>query len=719
MAGRPHAQPRVRWAVVAAVMAALLVLGRGACGDEGSAPDGAEGSGPADEAADAGAADVAATFADASDPPAADSDEELDPCAALQVPTPWGAYAGAGHRWTRILGPSPKDPPGPAAVVAPPAAVAAPDIALGPPPTCGTDAPPAAVVLPGDADWEQVDSALSAGAYLVFLDGTPPPEVQDDLLTRAARRTCRDGARSLLAFATTLDSLPASPALLVATLAADTDPAALLFADRWLRARGRRLLLRVETPPSPGLLAAHFVLGGGLWTDRPLAPDLEEVVAFARAHRDSLSLPAATVSLRPAPARGPADAALLQRAHVPFDLPPDDPEVADERLAPYVRRLEGPLTQDPSAFSVAPPVLEDGSVGFPERVATSLPASVLVERRKLPARNAVVHHLVNLGSAPVAGWLDAPAWVLGDGGRCRATWFDPAHPDGLPLPCAPRDEVIPLDLPAVTTWGFVVTEPLLAAPSGEPGPVTLRPEDSMEGSMSVQAEVPGWPGSVEEVTLFVPEAVVSGDQHEPVGEGLVMDYEVGEEGRFVRGEGANGRFALVVELRGGAGTVEVAMTVTNVGDEPLEDISALVCMESKPAGAFPREGHGRTWTAGPRGPVPLSAFPVDARDPLFRELRAPRYGLTMLESIDGRHVMGSVFEGSTVAGGNGGRTHLCLHSRPRFGDLAPGLAVTRRGRLYIRQGSAAELQASYEADPLGAPPAGDPLPDTHYRLPCR
>jgi len=492
--------------------------------------------------------------------------------------------------------------------------------------------------------------------------------------------------------------------------------------------RGAPVWPGVEHAPA---LATHLVLGGGLWLDGPGDGPADPVLALARAQRDLIGLPTGRVAVvadKKHEALVLAAIAQLEAAHIQFEVigpdPVDRPELRRSAFELIVRpedlpdpglvaRINRALPVDREAH---PPVL-------PAEVQSDLPPSVLIERHKLPARNALVHHLVNRGPGPVVGaTLSSTAWALGSAGQCRATWFTPASPEGTPLPCARgHQDTMELRLPPLTTWAIVLTEPDLPADEQETtgAPIRLRPEDPMPGSVSLQMDVPAWAPGIEEITLFLPERLEADDGTTALALENRPVYTMSEDDTHLVAVAGGPELELRVEAVGRADRVDVSLEVSNKGGEVLADVRALVCLESKPAGAFPREGQERMWAAGPDGPVRVGDMPEDHGSPTYREIDPPWYGLTMLESIDRRWVMGQVFEEGEIVGGNAGRTHLCVHSRPAFGDIAPGKTSRRRGRIFLRHDTAEGVQVSYEAAPLEPlPPRPAPIASP-YRRPCR
>jgi hypothetical protein len=656
-------------------------------------------------------------------------------------PTPIGPTEGRGSEWRRLLGPSPNDFPGPAALIGPAPASPnslGPDLQLGEPPPCEEHGVPAATVLPEGPKpvAARLDVALEAGAHLVLLEPTPNPLALTSLVLQQQRRTCETGELAHIGVSGALGASPPGAELVLFDAPPSGQLPALHLASRLLRGRGARAFVRsgsegpfVGLPGQPAALATHLVLGSGIWVDAEVHSP-PPLLAFARAHRDLFGLPTASVALLSVPGKEElllAAAGHLEAAHIQFEVIERDrrtgPESRSDAFLLVVQPSEFP---EPGLAGRVLRALENDADARPgslaPQVRTDLPPEVLIERRRLPHRNALAHHLVRRaprGSAPLVGaTLHVRPWVTGPMGACKATWLAPESPNGTPIECAIDEEgSAALDLPALRTWGIVLTEPDLPSvlPPPSTGAIRMRPEEPMPNSVSVQLDVPAWAAGVEEITLFVPERLEANGH--PLRLTGPPTFEVSEDATRIVATAAGPKASLRVELTGSEGVLDVSLRVTNQTPEPLEEVRALVCLESQPAGAFPREGHDRTWTPGPSGPVSLGSLPEDQGNPRFRDLEPPWYPLTMLESIDRRWVMAQVFEQSDVVGGNAGRTYLCIHSRPSFGAIAPGATVSRRGRLYLTRDTAEGIQARYQASPLEALPA-PPRPDP-YRVPCR
>lgn len=167
------------------------------------------------------------------------------------------------------------------------------------------------------------------------------------------------------------------------------------------------------------------------------------------------------------------------------------------------------------------------------------------------------------------------------------------------------------------------------------------------------------------------------------------------------------------DVRTGSNRVDLTLWVENRSDRPLKGVEALLCASSRGASPFPESGHGRTWVETSSGRQSLDELPVDGGDPLYLyrdDLAAPAI---MMESVDQSWVFAHAFDRSAAAGGNGSSNGVCLHSRPVFGDLAPGASAMLSGMLFL--GRAGDLQVPEGWSPSHPGPA---MAADTPRMPC-
>lgn len=501
----------------------------------------------------------------------------------------------------------------------------------------------------------------------------------------------------------------------------------------------------------------HLALGGALLVQgpEPLPPRVEAARSWLRTHPELVHRSSSSLQLYFDPQRpGGAELAALGRgldvAHVPWEVAVRPPgglapstlererlhnapllALSDVGLLPELRdampeqgrHLEVAVAATHScrpaleqAVASAPgqlvAVSGDGAL-HPEsqrfeaaRVETDLPTTVQIVRSVAPHRGVTVHHLLDGRVGPDGRATEVPPSTLvagarpglGDRATCRATWHLPAEQRSEQLPCEVLDDDrIEVRLPAFRAWAVLSSQ--------------LLPEDRGQrfGERAIRIQEPGptWPGTTVSLevpflsselltTLSLPEWLRAGGGELVAFETMQHTSEVAPDGsRAVLVSEAPGlRFER--ELQAGYDRVDLKITVTNLGPDPLPDVAGLICVATTGASPFPESGHGGTWILDGDQTLVLGDLPVDDGDPLYREETLPAVGervapLTILRSVDDRYSLGTGYEGSDVVGGNGARGGVCQHARPWFGDVAPGASVSRRGVVWITEDGPPEL----------------------------
>jgi len=343
--------------------------------------------------------------------------------------------------------------------------------------------------------------------------------------------------------------------------------------------------------------------------------------------------------------------------------------------------------------------------------ANNLPMGVTVVPSWTPEAGLIVHHLVDAGrisGRPAAGsetgfQIEMHYETAGDLAQCVAQWHLPATGEVHDLPCRTNSlgPSIHVELPAVDEfppWSVVATRLVIGDRVGALGKIQLDVSGSGEWrSDSVQFQIP----FLDEDQIFaitLPEWLEI--QHpdgrrehlDPAPWPAELTLDGGRAaGTLVRtGEQVKVTTDIVTTPR----EIGLTMTLENVGEQPIAEMVALLCATSKGASPFPESGHANTyvWTAG--GRERLEDRPADVGEALYPYRTDIVDPIVALESTDGRWVMATAFESSREAGGNGGGDGVCIHSRPRFGPLAPGQKQSRSGRIWI--GPAGDLRVPTE-----------------------
>ncbi len=353
--------------------------------------------------------------------------------------------------------------------------------------------------------------------------------------------------------------------------------------------------------------------------------------------------------------------------------------------------------------------------------ANNLPLGITIVPRWAPEAGLIVHHLVD------AGRLDGKAAPGSDGGfeieihyeragdlaECVATWHLPASGEEHDLPCRTHSlgPSIHLKLPAVEAfppWSVVTTKLVTPARPTNPGKIQLSVSGSGEWlSDSVPFEIPVLAPD-QRFAVTMPEWLevlddAGGREHiDPAPWPAELTLEGNRTAATLtrRGDGLTVATSMVTSKR----RIDLEMTVTNTSDAELAEVVALLCASSKGATPFPESGHANTYVWTPDGRERLEDRPVDEGEALYHYRRDIADPVTALESVDGAWTMATAFESSAGAGGNAGGGGVCIHSRPRFGPLAPGKSQTRRGFIFVGPGGELTVPTEWAVE---APPRGE------------
>ncbi len=172
-----------------------------------------------------------------------------------------------------------------------------------------------------------------------------------------------------------------------------------------------------------------------------------------------------------------------------------------------------------------------------------------------------------------------------------------------------------------------------------------------------------------------------------------------------------GKARMRVTLVPGRDHVDFTIALRNLSGEPFTGVFSNTCFNPHASPYFEDPERVRTfvWTDG--GPTGLLELPIAPRsgEPLHggwgvaaADQPAPRGGhlvrwpLIGLRSRDGQYVIAQAYaEGTTVANN---AHYSCLHSRPRWPDIAPGEECAVTGKVYFLRGGPDELLARWKAD---------------------
>jgi len=148
---------------------------------------------------------------------------------------------------------------------------------------------------------------------------------------------------------------------------------------------------------------------------------------------------------------------------------------------------------------------------------------------------------------------------------------------------------------------------------------------------------------------------------------------------------------VVVEAEVKGDYVDISTTIKNVGSARLERVEAMFCLDPGDLYQFPESGLDRNYIMRDGMPTSMGSDRHGSGTPNFSEGTAFDLPMTVLESVDQQWSLGHAFQETEILGANGSGGGVCIHTRPRFGDLHPGLGATRKGRIYMARSAAADL----------------------------
>ena len=175
----------------------------------------------------------------------------------------------------------------------------------------------------------------------------------------------------------------------------------------------------------------------------------------------------------------------------------------------------------------------------------------------------------------------------------------------------------------------------------------------------------------------------------------------------------NEHIAVEVDIKVGDDFIDVDTRIENLGSRLIERVEAMFCLDPGDLDLFPDSGLDRNYLVRDGKATSLGSERHGSGTPNFSEGTAFDLPMTVLESVDSRWSLGHAFEQTQILGANGSGGGVCIHTRPRFGDLAVGSAATRKGRIYLARGSAEELFERLRKDkpfsiPQPVPPEAKP-----------
>ncbi len=397
-----------------------------------------------------------------------------------------------------------------------------------------------------------------------------------------------------------------------------------------------------------------------------------------------------------------------------------DQHGADFLADPSVSRRESLAAQLKPAMQVL-------ATTIPAQIRSGLPADVLVERFVDPRSSTLVHQVLNLaGSGSRSGkvaatqptWMRIPAWPRRADLDYDVRLWSPSQPSGerLQYRWLKESGELEVDLPALGVWTVISVQPKLPGPASRDARIIIEepafdPSAEARESRQVTFEVPAWKGGRRKLTLRAPEDVISASGIPDLGENLKAEWDRRPDGSEVTLQARNQHVEVTVNAVAQADYVDLETTIKNVGSSILERVEAMYCLDPGDLHQFPDSGLDRNYVMRDGRARSLGEERHGSGTPNFSEGTAFDLPMTVLESVDDRWSLGHAFQETEILGANGSGGGVCIHTRPRYGDLHPGMRATRKGRIYMAQGNAPDLFTRFQQDqpfPFPAVPAPRP-----------
>jgi len=388
---------------------------------------------------------------------------------------------------------------------------------------------------------------------------------------------------------------------------------------------------------------------------------------------------------------------------------------------PSAARREALAAQLETALSVM-------STTLSARVKTALPESVIIERVVDPRTSMLVHHFVNVGDVDSKGhvpttepsWLRVPAWPRRADLNYEVRLYSPSQPDGVDLGYRwlAESSELEVQLPGLEVWSVLTVRPRLSQLANHQAPVTIEepafdPGSEDRESRQISFDVPAWDGGRRKLTLRAPEDVISASSIAGLGEGLRAEWSRAKDGSKAVLKAQNEHVSVQVEVAVEGDFIDVNTRIENLGKKVLERVEAMFCLDPGDLHLFPDSGLDRNYLVRDGTATSLGSDRHGSGTPNFSEGTAFDLPMTVLESVDGRWSLGHAFEQTEILGANGSGGGVCIHTRPRFGDLAVGGGATRKGRIYLARGRAEQLFDRLRSDkpfPMASPTARQEKP---------
>lgn len=481
-----------------------------------------------------------------------------------------------------------------------------------------------------------------------------------------------------------------------------------------------------------------LVPADGLWAGGTRAAALSAWLLRAAAELDRSHLHWRVLLMAGGQLVPPRDSSLLRPSDLALITPPAS-LMSPQEQGDLARQLPGLQVISEEPVAAAPPrpgfepiavsrldagTLRAALVEFlarPERLdaalvtalpPASLPPDLRLRRFSDLARGRTVLHL--LGEDAGGHELE----VAGVGGAaCEARAIHPWTGLRQPLGCEPVPEApgfARVTTPPIAGWLVVEVDRVpdtAGALHPRPWTVQASPGGGLEGRTVTLELPPG--GPLSQLSLSLPEWLKAEPDLSGVLDGATARVRPGPEGRSVETTMAGPGIRFVSRVDGRPQGVDIEISVSNRSEQTWHDVQALICASAtdrRGEWPFPVGGTEELRARFDGELRPLSDARIDSGDPFYLELRGADVPVTELSSVDGSLTLALGMDRSDIVGGNanGG---VCLHARPRFGDLEPGATATVSGRLRLearRPNGLFDVEWALHQEPRRIQPLRDP-----------
>ena len=147
------------------------------------------------------------------------------------------------------------------------------------------------------------------------------------------------------------------------------------------------------------------------------------------------------------------------------------------------------------------------------------------------------------------------------------------------------------------------------------------------------------------------------------------------------------------------------LTFSNLTERDWAEVGAGVCVQMQGAPDFRDPDRSRTFYLTAEGLHSMEGPVHESGGGMCLFFGSGRDGRPVatapficVEAVDGKHALGTWWEGAEGCGGNCHPSTQCIHSNPTFGTIRASESVTRRGMLYLMPGTARDAYERFIGD---------------------